>query len=185
VQVDMVALFERDCHALVPIGEEAALDNMAGENAPTADRCEELWFDQNCGPDPSGCWSDGYACKRACPQPCVACRDACAGSCDGCKSACAPGDPGCMRACAEARAACYTGCLAAKATCEDRTCVAQEQACESAYSTRVESECGTACGARQACVSEHAFEEGGLDRCAKEFPVPMGFCESACAIVQS
>ncbi|MBC8072651.1 MAG: hypothetical protein IAG13_30305 [Deltaproteobacteria bacterium] len=95
--------------------------------------CTYREFDQNCSPDPSGCWEQGQSCRDACSAPCTSCDDRCAGGCDGCRADCAAGDDACLHACANARVQCRDACLAARDQCADKDCPAAEQACNDAH----------------------------------------------------
>ncbi len=129
------------------------------ETEEVADECLFREFDQNCSPDPSGCWDKGQACRDACGKPCESCDDTCAGGCDGCMGKCAADDDACRHACAQARVGCRDACLAARDKCSNDDCSKAEEECNTAHLALREQKCPR-CEQINACMNE-ALEKGG------------------------
>ncbi len=133
------------------------------------DECSWLAFDQNCAPDPGGCWEAGQTCQTGCASTCVSCDDTCGGGCETCKAKCGETDGECLAACASARAECRERCLVDKKTCLGKTCPDTERACYEAHERLVQQKCPK-CDEIRACVEEQLeAEESPVDVCGRKF----------------
>lgn len=170
-----VAAYLGDCHATF-VDPAAAQDPDAG----VSEECAYLEFDQNCSPDPSGCWDKGQACEAGCTDSCGTCQSTCAGVCDGCKAGCGE-DATCLHTCADARATCRDACLSSKSDCVLRVCPAAEEACSSAFATLRAERCPD-CDAISQCLidSWNNANADGQQACAAKFPADAPECVSWC-----
>ncbi len=170
---ELVAAYMRSCDHRVRIDD----DEYTGE---TFDECDFIEFDQNCAPDPSGCWNEGEGCKSRCKLPCKDCQRACAASCGECRSACATGDDNCVRHCAQLRASCRDGCMEAFGECTGPECSAVASACYETFDARKEETCPD-CAAIGACLGsayEHSDDATGW--CKTKFPTANRECFDWC-----
>ncbi len=152
---EVVDAYAKDCHHVFPPdSEEADVKD---------DECTFLEFDQNCGPDPFGCWSTMEECKTGCGAPCSKCQRRCGDTCDDCKSACKDGGDKCVRACAEARAECRETCVDPREACLDG-CGDAMVACDEAAERKVANKCPH-CEDIERCMMEHDQKA-----CQKKFP---------------
>lgn len=149
---EAVAAYVADCHHVFP----AAVDPQYEENDPS-NECTWRAFDQNCAPDPSGCWDKGQSCLDACGDTCSSCQDVCASACDACKSSCG-GNSACLIECAQARSGCRDGCVGAKDSCQSTICPSAEAECNAAFEATKAEKCPN-CAGIAACVLE-AYANG-------------------------
>lgn len=173
---EAVAAYEADCHHRFAAPETADFD-VTGDDL---EECAFVDFDQNCSPDPSGCWDRGQACVGDCSTVCTGCQTTCAGTCDDCKAAC-QGNPSCVHACAESRATCRETCVSAKATCTGNICPGTESACYAAFEKTRAEKCPD-CEGLRACV-EAGWSNGTDSRaeCPPKFPNNPPECLEWCA----
>jgi hypothetical protein len=150
------------------------------ESEELVDACLYQEFDQNCAPDPSGCWDKGQACVAGCGPACDSCDDACSGGCDGCKAKCAKGDSACRVACVQDRADCHEKCMSAKETCVETTCRDEEKQCYDAHETVVADKCPK-CEQIRDCFGDAIERDADpLDFCGKKFKREPNECFEWC-----
>ncbi len=147
-----------DCHHVFPAEHEV---DQGGD-----DECTALNYDQNCSPDPSGCWDKGQSCIEDCGDPCTSCQDECGDSCDSCKSTC-DGNKKCETQCAQNRAECRDSCLANKAKCAESTCVDQQKRCYDKFEGKVDKACPDCDAIRQCIIDAWNEEADWRDACKK------------------
>jgi hypothetical protein len=138
------------------------------EGEQMIDEC--LWraFDQNCAPDPSGCWDKGQACRDACGAPCASCDDACAEGCDGCTSKCGD-DQACKARCAEERVGCRNACLDTRDKCADKDCATAEEKCNADHLAVREQKCPR-CGEINDCMNKAIEKDKDpAETCSRKF----------------
>jgi hypothetical protein len=139
------------------------------ESDAMIDECSYLDFDQNCSPDPSGCWDKGQSCQSGCANACESCDSKCDGGCNGCKSKCKAGDSECVAECAEARVECRDQCMATKEACVDTTCPEAEKACYDDHEALVAKTCPK-CEQIKRCVNDAIeHDKDPLDVCGAKF----------------
>ncbi|MCB9683739.1 MAG: hypothetical protein H6735_01700 [Alphaproteobacteria bacterium] len=165
---DVVAAYLEDCAAVFGVDGPDSSD----------DECTWREFDQNCAPDPFGCFDQGEGCKDDCQPRCVGCQATCAGTCESCKSSCEGKGAACARACAEKRAACRDTCLAAKGTCEGSCGEAEGRCYDEAEKKRAE-KCPR-CGDLNTCQYRKMSEGKEREDCLKEFPDHAPECLDLC-----
>jgi hypothetical protein len=164
-------------HRFTVVPEEWA-DEVDPADA-AVDECEYYEWDQNCMPDPSGCWEGGQECIRSCATPCSTCQAECTGGCDQCKAACAPGATDCIRKCAEARLTCRNTCLTAHSNCQSIDCPKQEEQCNKVFDQKRKKKCPQ-CAAISACMSRDHGDEEYDKACARELPKAKKVCFDWC-----
>jgi hypothetical protein len=169
---DEAKAYLADCHHTFEKQEEEG-DRMIEE-------C--LWreFDQNCAPDPSGCWDKGQECRDACGKPCASCDEKCGGGCDGCMGKCAAEDDACKAECAEARVDCRDKCLDARDKCANADCSKAEEKCNADHLALREQKCPR-CDEINACMNA-AIEKNKepTEACAKKFKREPAECMEWC-----
>ncbi len=153
-------------------------EEEAGESGPV-DECDYHEWDQNCMPDPSGCWDAGQECIRACDEPCNTCQDECTSGCDQCKAACAPGATDCIRKCAEARLGCRSECMTANTQCQTVDCPKQEAQCDTTFNQKRKKKCPQ-CAAISSCMQRDHGDEDYATACARELPKAKKVCFDWC-----
>lgn len=164
-----VLAYVTDCNHVIEVPDDV-------EGNPVSE-CDAVPFDQNCAPDPSGCWDAGRECLSACTPGCDLCQSSCASTCDTCKAGCPSGSQGCLRACAEDRASCRTTCMSGWSTCLD-ACPEEEQACNAAFEAQVAERCPD-CDDIGTCQMTHDGEEG-TPPCDEQFPEADAVCFQWC-----
>jgi hypothetical protein len=169
---EIVAAYLADCHHVFA---SAVTDDM---NDPS-NECTWREFDQNCAPDPSGCWDKGQSCQDACGETCDSCQDLCAGACDTCKSACGE-DATCLKACAEARSTCRDGCVGAKDTCQGATCPAAEAECNAAFEATKAQKCPECAEITQCFFDRWAENDYEARSCVEKFSSGNAECLEWC-----
>jgi hypothetical protein len=173
---ERVQAYVADCsHRFTVVDEENDYEGQP----EVIDECEYYPFDQNCMPDPAGCWDTGQECIRACSKPCNTCQAACASGCDGCKAACADGSVECIRKCAEARLECRDACMTAAEQCESVDCPKQEEVCNKAFSRERKQKCPK-CKEIGECFSQDHGDEDLFTACGREFPRARKECLDWC-----
>lgn len=146
---------------------------------PPVAECDFYEWEQNCSPDPGGCWDDGEACVRACSKPCNTCQKQCVGSCNTCKAACADGSAECIRACAETRATCQITCMEAIEQCQTVDCPKVESDCYAAFNRKRKKRCPQ-CAEISRCFSEANGPEDSFTVCKREIPKARKECFDWC-----
>ena len=147
---------------------------------PPVNECDVFEWDQNCAPDPSGCWDDGQECIRGCIAPCNDCQTACTGGCDQCKAACPEGASDCVRACAQERLVCHQGCIAARSKCMSDDCPKTEAKCNAAFDRERKRECPE-CAAISECLDRNLGAVEDYEKaCMREFPTASVRCFEWC-----
>lgn len=152
------------------------------EEDSTIDECAYVPSDQNCAPDPSGCWDEGQQCISACASSCTDCDETCTTGCSGCKAKCKGDDAECKAACAVERAACHQTCMSTKETCAKKECPAEEERCDKAYDKLLARKCPK-CEAIRSC-HEDASNAGIEDpeaHCGKKFKREPAECLELCS----
>ena len=140
----IVEAYAADCHHVFEPEDEMDEGND--------NECSALNYDQNCSPDPSGCWDKGEACVSNCGGSCNQCQDRCANTCDDCKSGC-EGDGKCERKCASKRSSCRDTCMGEKSSCANEVCPGSSQQCYDNFDAKVTKRCPD-CEAIRDCIVE-------------------------------
>ena len=170
---ELVAAYMRDCDHRVRVED----DEYTGD---TFNECDLVWFDQNCAPDPSGCWESGESCKSGCKSPCNGCQIECGATCGECRSSCAAGDENCVRHCAELRSTCRDGCMQRFEKCMGTDCNAATSECYAEFDAQKAQTCPQ-CEAIGECLSTAYQEQDDAPAwCKKKFPKAASECFDWC-----
>jgi hypothetical protein len=169
---DEAAAYYADCSHRFEIKDD--------ESEEMVDACLHTPFDQNCAPDPSGCWDKGQECITACGPACESCDDACGKGCDGCKGKCDKDDDACVAECAEARVECHDACMAAKQTCAETTCPEAEKECYATHNGLVAKQCPKCEQIRECFGQAYERDADPLDMCGKKFKREPNECFEWC-----
>jgi hypothetical protein len=163
---------------LASCDHQVQVEDEYGEGGPM-DECNYREFDQNCAPDPSGCWEAEQACISACDAPCTDCQTECGSTCGSCKATCSLGDDNCVRHCAEQRATCRDTCMATRDQCQGAPCRERASACDTAFEDAKATTCPQ-CDEISQCFVE-AWERDDTDTfCRDAFPKADDRCFEWC-----